>query len=139
MKNRVEIAIKNHGAGYNCSQAVLCAYSDLFDLDEKMAFRLAEGFGSGMGGLKETCGAVTAMFMVSSLMTSDGDMPHNASRHDSYETVYDLAKRFEEKNGTLICSKLLENPNHRCEHAKLCTHYVEDAALLIETLINQKC
>ena len=39
-------------------------------MDEINAFKIAEGFGSGMGGLRHTCGAVTAMFMVASYFAS---------------------------------------------------------------------
>lgn len=48
MDYRVNKAIEKHFKGYNCSQAVLCAYHDLIGLEEEQAFRLAEGFGSGM-------------------------------------------------------------------------------------------
>ena len=73
MEKRIKRAINNHQKGYNCSQAVLCAYHDLIGLEERQAFKIAEGFGSGMGGLRHTCGAVTARFMVASYFSSDGD------------------------------------------------------------------
>ena len=40
-QKRVE---ENHKKGYNCAQAVACAYSDLFGVDEKEAFRAVECF-----------------------------------------------------------------------------------------------
>ena len=51
MENRVERAVTNHNRGYNCAQSVVCAYCELFGMDESAAFRLAEGFGGGMGGM----------------------------------------------------------------------------------------
>ncbi len=48
---------------YNCCQAVICAYCKNQGIDDKDIFKLTEGFGLGMGGLKDTCGAVTGMFM----------------------------------------------------------------------------
>ena len=64
MENRVERAVTNHNRGYNCAQSVVCAYCELFGMDESAAFRLAEGFGGGMGGMQDgTCGAVAAMYM----------------------------------------------------------------------------
>ena len=41
---RVAKALENHKKGYNCAQAVACAYADLFGVDEKTAFRMTEGF-----------------------------------------------------------------------------------------------
>ena len=59
--DRVTRAVENHKKGYNCAQAVLCAFSDITDLTEDQLFRLSEAFGGGMGGTKGVCGAVSAM------------------------------------------------------------------------------
>ena len=67
----LESATQNYKSHYNCAQSILCAYSNLLGIDEKTAFKLSEGFGGGMG-MKETCGAVTAMFAVLSYLKSDG-------------------------------------------------------------------
>ena len=58
MTERAERAQRLHDKGYNCAQAVVCAYCDRFGLDENTAFKMAEGFGLGMG-LMEVCGALT--------------------------------------------------------------------------------
>ena len=129
MDYRVNKAIEKHCKGYNCSQAVLCAYHDLIGLEEEQAFRLAEGFGSGMGGLRDTCGAVTGMFMAASYLASDGDREKNASRKSCYELIHTLGDKFKEKNGSLRCDELLQCEQHK-RHEKLCTSYVEDAAQL---------
>ena len=47
MSNRVEKALENHGKGYNCCQAVACAYADLVGVDENLIFAAGEGFGAG--------------------------------------------------------------------------------------------
>ena len=56
--DRIKKADELHGKGYNCAQAVACAYCDLFNADEKEVFRMMEGYGLGMGDMKCTCGAV---------------------------------------------------------------------------------
>ena len=38
MSSRVEKALENHGKGYNCCQAVACAYADLVGVDENLIF-----------------------------------------------------------------------------------------------------
>lgn len=136
-KERIKLAINNHQKGYNCSQAVLCAYHDLMGMDETQAFKLAEGFGSGMGGLRHTCGAVTAMFMVASYFASDGDTTQNDSRKSCYANIHDLAKQFEVKNSSLMCAQLLTCHHHQ-RYEKLCTSYVEDAVILLEEWRKQK-
>ena len=66
MDTRVEKTLEKRKQGYNCAQSVVCAYCELFGMDESTAFRLAEGFGGGMGGMQDgTCGAVTAMLQPS--------------------------------------------------------------------------
>ena len=49
METRVDKVAEKHKSGYNCAQAVACAYCDLVGIDEETMFRIAEGFGFGMG------------------------------------------------------------------------------------------
>ena len=44
-----ELAIENHNKGYNCCQAVACAFSNEIGMDESILFKACEGFGLGMG------------------------------------------------------------------------------------------
>ena len=48
--NRIEKAKELFTNGYNCSQAVVGAYCDLFGMDFETAMKVSEGFGGGMGG-----------------------------------------------------------------------------------------
>ena len=96
MEKRVDLAIENFKKGYNCSQAVVCAYCDAFGIKEEDAFRMAEGFGGGMGGLGETCGAVTGMYMVLSLLNSKGNLQNpRETKQDTYKVIQELSKEFE--------------------------------------------
>ena len=56
---RVKKAYALHHSGYNCAQAVLGAYVDLFDLDMDRAMTIAYGFGGGVGMTREICGTLT--------------------------------------------------------------------------------
>ena len=47
---RYEKAVENHKRGYNCAQAVACAFAEDMGVSEDILFRLAEGFGGGLGG-----------------------------------------------------------------------------------------
>lgn len=60
MKSRVQQAVEKKENGYNCAQAVFCTYADLLGFSETDAYKIAEAFGTGTGGMQQTCGAVTA-------------------------------------------------------------------------------
>lgn len=53
-------AAEYHARGFNCAQAVACTLAPAVGLDPQVAFTLTEGFGAGMGGMTETCGAISA-------------------------------------------------------------------------------
>lgn len=95
--------------GYNCAQAVVVAFCDVTGMDEKQAARLASSFGGGMGRMREVCGAVSGMLMVAGDLygydsaASEGKMEH-------YALVQDLAGKFREQAGSIICREILKNP-----------------------------
>ena len=60
---RAQKARQNFLDGYNCCQAVMLAFSDIFGIDEKTVATIASGFGGGMARMREVCGTVTAMGM----------------------------------------------------------------------------
>ena len=59
--------MQNFKNGYNCAQAVLLAFSDELEIDEKTLALISSSFGGGMGRMREVCGAVSGMFMVAGL------------------------------------------------------------------------
>lgn len=93
---------------YNCCQSVVCTYCEKYGINEKDVFRMTEGFGLGMGGLMDTCGAVTGMFLAIGLSNSAGDMDDPlATKMDTYEKIRKAAKSFREKKGSVYCRDLL--------------------------------
>lgn len=148
--DRVEKAVELFKSGCNCSQAVICAYSDLFDLDQNTAMSVSEGFGGGMGRLRLTCGAVSGMFMLAGLKHSKGLPKDLETRSKVYETVQALAKAFEEKNGSIICGDLLGINKPKDTGAvptkrdgefytkRPCVGCVEDCARLVEEYLIEK-
>ncbi len=93
--------------GYNCSQSVVCAFSDILNVDEKLLMRLSSPFGGGMGRLREVCGAVSGMFIVLGLLEGYDDVTDINLKTELYKKVQKLASEFEEENGTIICRELL--------------------------------
>ena len=65
VEERAERARSAFLNGYNCSQAVVMAYADITDNDPEKFAAIVEPLGGGMGRLREVCGAVTGMFIIS--------------------------------------------------------------------------
>ena len=93
--------------GYNCCQAVVIAYCDLFELDEKTAAALSSGFGGGMGRMREVCGSVSGMVMLSGLLCPADNPSDKAGRTANYALVQEVAGEFRNINGSIICRELL--------------------------------
>ena len=94
-------------AGYNCSQSVFAAFCDVTGVDEDTALRLSSSFGGGIGRLREVCGALSGMLMAAGILygySVPGDYDVK-SRH--YALVQELASRFRQKTGSIICRELL--------------------------------
>ena len=106
--------------GYNCSQAVLLAFSDLTGLDEKVAVRLASSFGGGMGRMREVCGTVSGALMVLGILYGyDAASPNaNEEKTAHYARVQEFAGRFREEFGSIICREILANHVKRMEAEK---------------------
>lgn len=104
--NYVERADMLHKKGYNCAQAVFCAFADVLELDEKTAYKIAEGFGSGMGGQFETCGALTGAYMVLSMHSSDGELGSKRTRPMTYQMFKEASARFRETAQSTLCREI---------------------------------
>lgn len=93
--------------GYNCSQSVFLAFSDLYGLEETVAARLSSSFGGGMGRLREVCGSVTGMFMVAGILYGYDDVTDMEIKTDHYKRIQELAASFQEDNHSIVCRELL--------------------------------
>ena len=93
-------------SGYNCSQSVLGVFCDDLGMDFNTAMKISEGFGGGMGRMRLTCGAVSGMVMVISMLKSSGSKDKD-SRSEVYSSVHTMCDLFAEKNGSIICGDLL--------------------------------
>ena len=95
--------------GYNCSQAVVGAWAEDIGLDSETAYKIASGFGGGIGRMREVCGAFTGAVMVLGLKFGNTIGSDRAAKGKDYERVQLFAKRFKEQLGsdTIICRELL--------------------------------
>ena len=134
MTERAEQALRLHDKGYNCAQAVVCAYCYRFGLDEETAYKMAEGFGLGMG-LMDTCGALTGAFMLAGLRGSKGTAHPGETKGQTYKTTKMLAAAFREKNGTYLCRELKGVADGKVRRS--CPGCIEDACALVEQYLTK--
>lgn len=95
--------------GYNCSQAVAMAFSDLIGMDERLLARMTSSFGGGMGRLREVCGAVSGMFFVAGALYGYEE-PGSAGQQEKaahYTRIQELAGEYRAINGSIVCRELL--------------------------------
>lgn len=127
---RCEKAVENHKKGYNCAQAVLCAFADKTGCTEDELFRLSEAFGGGMGGTQGVCGAVSAMVFLAGAIKSIGiDSLPQTNKLESYTFARNMMEAFEEKNQTVMCSRL------KSEALRSCDGCIEDAVVILEEFL----
>ncbi len=135
--------------GYNCSQAVFCAFDDLTGFNLSESARLASSFGGGMGRLREVCGTVSGALLVLGLLQGYDDPGDMEAKKNHYHLVQDFAARFKEKNGTIICRELLKDtkvkagnePEGRTPEfyaSRPCLRLVEEAADILEEMLGIK-
>ncbi len=135
--------------GYNCAQAVFIAFSDLTGYDVDDAARISSSFGGGMGRLREVCGAVSGAFMVAGCLYGYADETDKDAKTAHYALIQDIAARFIEKNGTIICRDLIGAeandksavPTDRTPDfykRRPCVELVEIAAEIMDEIIEEK-
>ena len=93
--------------GYNCAQAVFCAFNDITGLDFAVASKLSSSFGGGIGRLREVCGAVSGMCMVAGVLYGPAYPDDRQAKADHQARIQELTQRFREENGSIICRQLL--------------------------------
>ena len=140
MINHEEKAHELFKQGYNCAQSVFAAFCDVTGIDFETAIKLTSGFGAGMGGMRDTCGAVTGMFMVADMLYGYTDSQATTEKAAHYATIRKLAEQFKEENQSLMCRDLLafckkaQQPMERTDAyyaERPCTRLVMDAARLL--------
>ena len=121
-------AAEYHARGFNCAQAVACTLAPAV-----VAFTLPEGFGAGMGGMTETCGAISGAVAIMGFVMSDG-MENPKTKGQTYKLSREIAKRFGEKNTTTVCGTL-KGVGSDQGPLRSCPGCIEDACALVEEML----
>lgn len=134
--NRIEKAIENHNKGYNCGQAVACAFSDVTGVDEETLFKITEGMGLGMGCMEGTCGAISGAVAVLGLKNSTANLEKPDSKAGTYQLSKELVQTFKEKNTSIVCKDLKGVETKQV--LRSCQGCIEDAAKMLEDILEKK-
>lgn len=106
----------------NCAQAVITTYADLAGISEEEAMNLGNAFGSGLGNMEGTCGALTGTAMVLGLVKRDKVQATLAMRK--------VMNEFQARNGATQC-RLLKGVDTG-KVLRSCEGCVADASELLE-------
>lgn len=134
-----EKAVDYFCQGYNCAQSTAAAFAEYLNLDKDEVLNMLAGFGGGVGGMREMCGAVAGMVFTLSYANGTYDPKNNAAKTALYTQVRESVKDFTEKFGTTNCKELLlkagciPKPEPSVRNAEYyskrpCAHFVEAAA-----------
>ncbi len=106
----------------NCAQAVIATYADMVGITEQQAMNLGNAFGSGMGNMEGTCGAITGAAIIVGLATGD--------KLRSRKVMTKIMNQFQERNGATQCKLLKGVGTGRV--LRSCEDCVADASELLE-------
>ena len=93
--------------GYNCGQSVFAAFADVLGLTVEEAAKIASPFGAGFGKLREVCGAVSGMTLVTGYLKGYSDPADYESKKEVYALIQKMCAEFEARQGSIICRELL--------------------------------
>lgn len=138
-------AVEQFGCGLNCAQAVVGEYAEDLGTEVETAWRIACGFGGGMGRSGGVCGAVTGAIMVLGLASCGPDPRDSSAKTRTYDLVRSFIEAFETRHHSIVCRELLGCDIGMAEgHAEAqrsglfqnrCPRYVEDAVEILEDIL----
>ena len=145
---RREKAMANFKKGYNCSQSIILAYQDMIPIDKSILSKMASSFGGGMGRLREVCGSVSGMFLIAGVLYGYDEPETGQVKAEHYARIQELARRFEEKHGSIICREMLglsvkhdvpvpEARTSEYYKKRPCAEIIGDAAEILEQYIKE--
>ena len=101
-QQRLERAKEARAKGYNCAQAVMSAFPDVFTLPDDVTLRLGTALGGGMGMTGGICGVLSAMALAEGMRTK-GDP---ADKTKAYKSFHSLNDEFSKEHGATLCPDL---------------------------------
>lgn len=144
MEERVKAALARFEEGYDCSHAILGAYADLFEFDEKSMEMIHRPCGPMTGAPVGVCGAVLGALKALGQQLRNEREAGRETRKKS-ELIREFRDRFEAIHGTVSCTELLgediTTPDGQFAamdkdlFRKRCVTFITDSAEILEDLI----
>lgn len=127
-----EIAVEKHRKGYNCCQAVACAFAEELGMDERELYKVCEGFGGGMGTGLGVCGAMSGAAIAAGLVNSDGNIEHaGQTKAKSTRAAAQMQMEFLDRVGSLVCKEIKTSQKTSCDEC------IAIAAEAVEKMLNK--
>ena len=131
--------------GIDCSQVVVAAFADELGMTQEEAYKVAAGFGGGMG-IGETCGAVVGAMIVLGLRYGHCDTEHMEQKDIMNAKRAEFLTKFREKYAVCNCKGLLKHDIADPEEMQkildegllvdFCPEVVEDTIAILEEVCN---
>lgn len=102
--NKLDLAMDFHNRGYNCAQAVALPFCEEMGLDAALVKPATEGFGAGMGGRTQTCGALSGAVFVAGMLNASATDP--SSKMDTYKVCAKMSEDFVAHCGSGVCAEI---------------------------------
>lgn len=149
MSKHSTIAYSLFTSGCNCAQSVFCAFEDVTGFTHDEAMRLSSSFGGGFGRLREVCGVMSGAAMVAGHLWGYDAPGDDAVKAAHYALIQDIARRFRERHGTIVCRELLEgvtedsSPTPEARTAEYykkrpCTQFVVTMTEILDEIIDER-
>ncbi len=104
MDSKISQVLEKFSAGYNCCQALVATYSEIYGLDRETALKMSAGLGGGVGHCGEICGFVIGACLVLGLK-------HGTDKPDAKQKLNPICQKFcrefEQKFGALTCRGII--------------------------------
>ena len=106
IEKKVAQAMELHSQGYNCAQCVVLVFAEDVKLDRRLAETIAAPFGGGVAKMKEVCGCVSAMALLSGFIKENIGVDGKVDVMKTYDWTKCLADKFRNQCGEIVCKRL---------------------------------
>lgn len=131
--------------GYNCAQSTLVVFSTDLGIDEDTAYKVASGFGAGLGYRGEMCGAVIGAYLAIGIKYGFIRPSEQDKKDQTYRLIAVFLDEFKNRNGSVYCRELINydtgDPDQLREareknvFRELCPKFVRDSAEILEKIL----
>ncbi len=140
--DRAKLAKEYYDGGYNCAQAVGCAFADVIGMDVEQIAPLLACFGGGFRA-GEVCGVVSGAAMALGAKWPHKEAADAAAKELSAAKIKEFNKRFLERFPSLRCADIKELPialekspaAQRLGVEKVCSVYIVAAVEIVEEMM----